>query len=453
MFWQFSSDYQHNIALRFNGESISYARLQTLCNITAEELPEQGSLVFLMCRNDLETIATYLACLQKRVTVMMLDANIHDEKLSRLTEAYQPHTIVSEGRFHSTGFPQATIDNNLAILLSTSGSTGTAKQVCLSYENLQANAESICGYLPIDSSDITLTTLPCYYSYGLSVLNTHLLKGACTIVSEVSAVSREFWQYLKDDKITSFAGVPYTYEMLYKLGFLRKEHPHLRYLTQAGGRLADNLVIAFSNALRGHNQEFFVMYGQTEATARMAFLSPKKLPDKAGAIGQAIPGGEFGLIDSSGNPVAHGEGELVYKGPNVMLGYASCRKELNGFEPTPELRTGDVAIQDKDGDYHIVGRLKRFVKVFGLRINLDEVEQILAEQGFTAKVTGSDKVIYIALNKSQQEKTAVDYLSKALKLHASVLKAGYLPQFPVNANNKTDYHALKNWFEEGRQGD
>lgn len=452
MFWQFSENFRNQIALVFQGKRYSYGDLQELCDTATRQLPEPRSLIFLLCRNDLSTVVAYLACLQKQVVAMLLDANTLPQNLTRLADIYQPHAIFSGGKLQQTGHLAYLVDKRLALLMSTSGSTGTAKQVALSYRNLQANAVSICGFLPIESSDVTLTTLPCYYSYGLSVLNTHLLKGACTVVSDESAVSRQFWRNLQDERVTSFAGVPYTYEMLFKLGFLRNEYPHLRYLTQAGGRLADTLVIAFAKTLQAQGKRFYVMYGQTEATARMAWLSPDRLPEKADAIGQAIPGGVFSLIDNEGRKINRGEGELVYRGPNIMLGYANSREDLSEFHPNEILNTGDIARQDEEGDYHIIGRLKRFVKIFGLRINLDEVEQLLDAAGFTAKVTGSDSMIYIALTKLNQESVVKDLMSKTLKLHPSTFKIRYIPQFPLNANKKTDYQALTNWFKEGRQG-
>ena len=455
MFWQFPPEFKQQTALIFDNQALSYSQLQTLCSQAAEHLPEAGTLVFLRWQNNLQTVVTYLACLQQKVAVMLLDYHLPEAALDNLSRAYQPHSIIGNGDVTKTGYPQSGLDQRLAVLLSTSGSTGTAKQVALSYDNLQANAGAICQYLPIRSDDVTLTTLPGYYSYGLSVLNTHLLRGACTLLSEASVVSPGFWQSLKDYPISSFAGVPHTYEMLIKLGFLRKHYPNLRYLTQAGGRLADDLIRSLVNGLSPHDVPLYVMYGQTEATARMAWLPPDKLPEKVGSIGNAIPGGQFRLEDDSGNLINECEvvGELVYEGDNVMLGYANCRTELEHFEPPGALKTGDIARRDKEGDYFIVGRKKRFVKLLGFRINLDEVEKIMEAAGFDAKVTGTDQMLYIALSKPDLEKQATSVLSKTIKLHHSLIQAGYIPDVPLNANNKTDYPALLQWFKDGQHRD
>lgn len=449
MYWQFHNEYHHRNAFVFEQTCYTYSQLQQLVEDAQGKLPMKGELSFLLCSNSLNSMVNYLACLQKKVPVMLLQRDIDKPRLEQLINEYKPHMIIQEADYHSTGFPQGPIDSRAAILLSTSGSTGTAKQVVLSYDNLQANADAITQYLPIKDSDITITTLPCHYSYGLSVINTHLLKGACCVLNDDSVVSANFWKLFKEHKISSLAGVPYTYEMLAKLRFHQKEYPLLKYLTQAGGRMKQETLGLFVDWATRHDKPFYVMYGQTEATARMAWLAPDLLTQKMGAIGRAIPGGQFTLINDSGVPVVDGEGELVYEGPNVMLGYASGRAELTSFSPQQKLKTGDLARKDADGDYFITGRIKRFVKVFGLRISLDEVEKVLEVKNISAKVTGKDDLLYVAIisgNAGEIRNT----LSKALKLHVSTINVMKLDNFPLNANQKTDYPALKQLFEESQ---
>lgn len=449
MYWQFPPEYHPRIAFVVEQTCYTYSQLQQLIEEAQDKLPGQGELAILLCSNTLNTVVNYLACLQKKVPVMLLQRDIDEARLAKLATEFQPHMLIREADYHLTGYTQAEIDPRVAILLSTSGSTGTAKQVVLSYDNLQANADAIAQYLPIQDSDITITTLPCHYSYGLSVINTHLLKGACCVLNSDSVVSANFWTLLKEHKISSLAGVPYTYEMLAKLRFHQKKYPHLKYLTQAGGRMKHEILELFADWSGKYNKPFYVMYGQTEATARMAWLDPELLRQKTGAIGRAIPGGQFTLINDSGAPVIEGEGELVYEGPNVMLGYASGRAELASFAPQSKLKTGDLARKDGDGDYFITGRIKRFVKVFGLRISLDEVEKVLEANDVSAKVTGKDDLLYVAIISGEADEVR-NFLSKALTLHVSTIKVMKLDSFPVNANQKTDYPALKQLFEESQ---
>lgn len=478
MFWQFSPSCLHNTAVINGSQTLTYAQLQQRYREFMLCLPEAGNLVVLKCRNDLPTLVAWLACLNKKVPVLLLENAVTDTTLQALVQRFAAAAVVSDGKIITVpnGVEASQIDSRLAVMISTSGSTGSAKQVALSYDNLQANAQSICDYLPIKAGDVTITTLPFHYSYGLSVINTHLLSGATIVLSDFSIMSREFWDLMDTHGITSFAGVPYTFEMLKRVGFLKKSLPALRYVTQAGGRLSDDLVIQFAEHLQEQQAAFYVMYGQTEATARMAFLAPHKLPKKVGAIGNAIPGGKLSLMDEQKQPITrpNSQGELVYYGANIMLGYASCAEELTSFLPPTCLYTGDLAMRDSEGDYTIVGRVKRFVKIFGSRINLDEVEALLEQNGYYARVTGTDKRLYLALaqidneqgshekddsdksvneknatEKQQREKQAIHFLSKSIKLHPNMMKCTTLSSFPLKTNQKIDYAALLAKFEGG----
>lgn len=454
MFWTFPSEYWKKIAVITQDQFLTYGELHSLCIAFMKKLPDSGILVALSCKNDLDTLVAWLACLNKKVPVLLVDARTSANMIAGLIERFAISAFIFDGKvteckYHSLG---VTADNRLAALISTSGSTGSAKHVALSDENLQSNANSICSYLPITSDDVTITTLPFNYSYGLSVINTHLMKGATVILTENSVTSRGFWEQLEKNKVNSFAGVPYTYEMLKRLGFLKKKFPALRYLTQAGGRLANNLVKEFSECLKQRGTSFYVMYGQTEATARIAWLEPKKLPRKLDSIGSAIPDGKLLLLDESKRVIESNDtpGELVYRGPNVMLGYANNSSELSRFYPPTDLFTGDLAKRDSDGDFFIIGRKKRFVKIFGSRLNLDEVENLLQQYGYRVKATGTDKALYIALNQTDIEQEVTQLLSKKIKLHPSVIYCKYLKSVPIKGNQKTDYEALLALMESNK---
>ena len=252
-----------------------------------------------------------------------------------------------------------------------------------SYNNILSNTESIVEYLNLDSTERPITTLPMNYTYGLSIINSHLYAGATILLTENTLIQKEFWNFFKTEQATSFGGVPYTYEMLKKLRFSRMNLPSLRYMTQAGGKLSPELHKEFAQDCIDKNRKFIVMYGQTEATARMAYLPSEYALKKYGSMGIAIPGGSFSLIDDNGNEITEDNitGELIYKGANVTLGYAESRSDLiKGDENHGVLLTGDMAKRDKDGFYYIVGRKKRFLKMFGKRVNLDEVERIIKSE-------------------------------------------------------------------------
>ena len=205
-----------------------------------------------------------------------------------------------------TDFDQSTEPNlydDLALLLTTSGSTGSPKLVRQSYQNIQANSESIAEYLEIDETERPITTLPMHYTYGLSVIQSHIMKGACILLTNESVIGKPFWDFFKKEQATSIAGVPYTYEMLKRIRFFRMDLPSLRTMTQAGGKILPELHREFAEYAAEKGKNFVVMYGQTEATARMGYLPADKALDKVGSMGIVIPGGSFDLIDVDGSEI------------------------------------------------------------------------------------------------------------------------------------------------------
>ncbi len=329
------------------------------------------------------------------------------------------------------------IHADLAVLLSTSGTTGSQKFVRLSYGNLRSNAQSIIEYLAIDENERAVMNLPLSYSYGMSIVNSHLLAGAALILSEESVMEKSFWEEVREHKATSLAGVPFTYQMLQRIGFMKMDLPYLKTLTQAGGRLNEKLVKVFGEYAQQNNKRFFVMYGQTEASPRMSYIPPhERVLTKLGSIGIAIPGGNL-TIDSETS-------ELIYKGANVMMGYAECLEDLSlGDELSGILYTGDTATVDNEGYFTITGRMKRFIKLFGLRINLDDVEKKL-EAVIQAPIacTGNDDKLVVVIEKEEQMGHVKENLERLYKLHRSAYKVVIL-EIPRLANGKTDYMKLK----------
>ena len=378
-----------------------------------------GSLVLLLCQNQYESVIFYINAIEKGVVPILVDAESDALLVNGLIKEYHPDYIFTPST-KGVKFENYLVENNLrnytllksdrqssvtlhpelALLLSTSGTTGSPKLVRLSFNNLLSNASSISEYLSLDFSDTAISSLPMNYSFGLSIINSHLFAGGSVVMTTESITQRGFWDLFKNFKATSLSGVPYTFEILKKFRLLNAELPSLKMLTQAGGKLSNELIEHFAQFSTSKGIQFFVMYGQTEGTARLSYLHPQFIIEKLGSIGKPIPNGEFHIIDENGNKIDQpgAAGELVYTGPNVMLGYAECKADLAlGNENKGRLHTGDIALCDDHGFYFIVGRIKRFIKLFGNRVNLDELERLLLDREVQSACTGKDNalVIYI----------------------------------------------------------
>ncbi|MDR6553583.1 AMP-binding protein [Paenibacillus qinlingensis] len=454
VFWNLNNQNEQQAVVSTDHNSITYSALQQLVDDFKSNLPSATNkqLGLLLCSNDEVTLVAYLASLQSGHAVMLVDEQLERSLLEKIIDTYKPTWIASTSMVHtfedyqqSLSFlwvekhPSQTIDvhPDLAVLLSTSGTTGSAKFVRLSYENLQANALSISKYLQLDATERAITTLPFQYSYGLSVINSHLLVGGALIMTKASVLSKEFWSLFKEQEATSLAGVPYTYQMLHRLRFGSMELPSLRYFTQAGGRLATNLVQSFHEVARETGRRFYVMYGQTEATARMSYVPSELLSEKVDSVGKAIPNGKFQIDEETS--------ELIYEGPNVMLGYAEAPEDLaKGDELKGKLHTGDIADMDDEGFVYIKGRMKRFIKLFGLRMNLDEIEkQLEAAMSVTVACTGNDDKLIILTEDETNIDRIKEFLRNLYKLHASSFSVKAVPMLPRLENGKMNYTKLK----------
>ena len=333
-------------------------------------------------------------------------------------------------------------------MLTTSGSTGSPKLVRQSYKNIEANTKSIVEYLQLNETERAITTLPMNYTYGISIINTHLWVGASIILTEKGLMQKEFWQQMKDFEATSFAGVPYTYEMLDKLRFFRMNLPSLRYMTQAGGKLSPELHHKFAQWAKDCGKKFIVMYGQTEATARMSYLPAEKSLEKYGSMGIAIPNGKFSLIDVNGEEIITPEtvGELVYEGANVTLGYAECGLDLaKSDERHGKLITGDMAKFDADGFYYIVGRKKRFLKIYGNRVNLDETERLIKTEfkDLECACTGVDDSMIIYTTNPIENDNIMAFVTSKTGINKAAFKIRNIDEIPKNEAGKTLYKELE----------
>jgi acyl-CoA synthetase (AMP-forming)/AMP-acid ligase II len=363
--------------------SVTYSELADRVTRAGRALGGGRRLVLIAMENTLEALATYLGALHAG-HVPLLAPGDRLQHLDGLIDAYDPDVVAGRG---DSGWRVVSrrpgtrhdLHPDLALLLTTSGSTGSPKLVRLSHENLDSNASAIAESLGVRPTDRAVTSLPLHYCYGLSVVHSHLRVGATVVLTGLSVVDPCFWDLFDEVGATTLAGVPHSFDLLDRSGFAQRSHPTLRVVTQAGGRLAPDKVQRYAALGRANGWDLFVMYGQTEATARMAVLPPGLLQTRPEAVGRPVPGGSFRIEPLS--ELDCGLGELVYRGPNVMLGYAESALDLSRGREVDELRTGDLARLGPDGLVEIVGRRSRFAKVVGLRIDLDRVERDLAATG------------------------------------------------------------------------
>lgn len=435
-------------------------------NELIEEIPVKSTnrfLVFIYTDNSIASIAALFSYWNiEQAAIALFSEALAESLKTSLEQQYQPMFIVDKTRqyindyqaidryslfqsFVSTKEINHPIDDQIKLLLSTSGTTGSPKLVKLSEKNVVENALSIIDYLPIENTDQTPLNLPIHYSYGFSVLTTNAIKGGRIFTSVDDLLKRTYWDTFKHYKFTSIAGVPFVYEMLNRLGFYKYELPSLRYFTQAGGRLNPDLIDKFYQYSLANNSRFWVMYGQTEATARISFLPPADQEMKRGSIGKPVKNGTFMLDEHTG--------ELLYSGPNVFGGYAESKDDLANYEQPLWLRTGDVAKMDNDGYYFIIGRLKRFAKIAGNRVNLDELEAHLKQDLKNAELAClniDDKKVAVFLKNNIEAVTEnlIEFLRDKFAIHHSLIQIVYIDELPLTANGKVDLQYLYNSFNE-----
>lgn len=266
------------------------------------------------------------------------------------------------------------------------------------------------------------------------------------VLTNESVVQKQFWDLLKQHEVSSISGVPFTYEMLKRMRFMRMNLPALKTLTQAGGKLSVDLVKEYLEYSKNNNKRFIVMYGQTEATARMSYLPEAVAEEIPSSIGKAIPGGRFEIVDSNKNIITQPliNGELVYYGDNVSLGYSYTKKDLcKDDENSGCLSTGDIAHFDKNGYYYITGRMKRFVKVFGNRVNLDALEQFVNSIYQGSACIGVDDKITICVTKDCNEDVLRDKLMEFTGLHKRAFAVQKIQKIPKSNSGKTLYSEIE----------
>ena len=469
--WDFTK-YIKNIAIKDEfGAEVTYGELEQVGK-QISDIVGKRCLVFLLCKNEIGSVIGYSAFVNHGIVPVLLNSHMEKDLLANLLNTYKPSYLwisndqVSEFANLPVVFQiyqysllktdyekEYLLYDELGLLLTTSGSTGSPKFVRQSYENIRVNAESIVRYLELSESERPITTLPMNYTYGLSIINSHFLVGATLLVTDKGLMQKEFWNFFKEAEATSFGGVPYTYEMLDKLRFYRMNLPSLRYMTQAGGKLIPELHKKFAEYAEANNIKFIVMYGQCEATARMGYLPAQMAVEKCGSMGIAIPGGKFHLVDINGREInePHVTGELIYEGANVTLGYAECGEDLmKGDERGGILETGDMAQFDEDGYYYIVGRKKRFLKIYGNRVNLDEIDRLIKGrfENIDVASAGIDDHMYLFITDQALADAVKEFAVFKTGLHQSAFKVIVIEEIPQNDAGKILYSELSKYYEK-----
>ena len=447
-----------------DGTRITYEYLIKLADKIAEKIPSR-QVVLMICENSIYSIAGYIGFIRNGVVPLLVDYKLSQESINIICETYDisymftPSSDMSKymesyREFYSlNGYSLAKIkvknnsqnlNNDLALLIPTSGTTGNSKLVRISYKNLHENTKSISSSLNIGSIDRAITTMPMSYSYGLSIINTHLFNGATLLLTNRSVMEKEFWLFFHKSKPTTFGGVPYIFTMLKRLRFSEMKLDSLKYITQAGGKLDLSLVDYFKDACKKNKTKFYIMYGQTEATARMSILSHIDITNKKESIGKPILGGSFVLKNDSGKELkGKAEGELFYYGNNVSMGYAKKYSDfMLGDLNQGELRTGDIAGRDNDGYYYILGRQHRFIKIYGVRVGLDELESFINDKGFACVCSGIDDNLKIYTTDSSNINKIHALISKNRLVHLSSYSINLIAIIPRNQSGKVMYSEL-----------
>lgn len=452
-FWERLESFGDAPAILSGGTTITHAGLARRADAAAVALRARlgagcpRPLLLIEAGNAPEPIECYLGALRAGWPVILSEAG-DAARTEALAAVYRPDArfVLRDGAWSfelAEGDP-APLHADLAVMLSTSGSTGSAKIVRLSRDNIASNADAIAEYLGLGPGDRAATALPWHYSYGMSVLHSQLAAGGSLALTDRSVIDPEFWDLVRTDMVTVLSLVPTQFDLLEARGFRQPESPSLRVVTQAGGRLDPALARRHAENSRREGWSFFVMYGQTEAAPRIAYV-PADAPLSAyDTIGRAIPGGTLSILDAAGAPVRDPgvEGELVYRGANVMMGYATARGDLALGAETGALRTGDIATFTPEGFVRIVGRSARFVKLHGLRIGLDDLEARLRARGLAASCTGTDAGLAVFVTGDADCAALREEIARDLKVAPRLVRVEPIAAIPLLASGKVDYRAL-----------
>lgn len=463
MFLNVDHHQQSKVAIKDDsGFTLTYADIcTTIEEFAALNLPR--SIIFCLCENCAGSLIGYMAFENNHQVPLLLSAGLDEGLRANLENAYLPsyywvpdsklEEIKGERIYAKYGYTLIRTDNKpyplnekLSMLLTTSGSTGSPKLVRHKYGNLEANAANVAKVFNWSVDEVGICDLPMNYTMGLNVINSHLVVGASVLMVKANLMDPDFWEFIKVNEGTSFCGVPFSYEVMRRVGFDKMDLPKLYTLAEGGGKLTDKMFTWIATYAKNNGKRFCATFGTSETSARMAFLDPDLALEKIGSMGKAIPNGELFLLDEMENPDGTVTGELGYRGPNVTMGYALCKEDLmKGDEFCGEYHTGDIAKRDKDGFYFIIGRKGRFLKLFGLRVSLDETERILKTQYPEADFvcTGDDKRMNIFTTNAELQDQIIPFISGKTNLHNSAFRVYVIDEIPRNDYGKVKFAALE----------
>lgn len=453
-----------------SGDHLSYGELENKSSVFQKKFHSKKT-VFCLFNNDVESIISYIALLNNDNKIFLIDNKIPLADLSHLIELYKPAYILTKENFFISDMNYHIEDeygdytifrrdfedfyeifSDLSILLSTSGSTGSPKFVRISKENLLANAISIIDSLKINSNSLTITNLSMNYSYGLSIINTFLYARATLIVSSHSLTSKNFWQVVQAYKPNFFNGIPYHYDLICKFGDNFFSELPFQFFTQAGGRMSDQTKNKIVSLCLKNSKKLFLMYGQTEATARISVLPSDCVPSKKNSVGKSIPGGKIEVQSPNGQKIdtSNTPGEIVYHGKNVSLGYCTSIEDLaRGNDNNFILFTGDIGYMDSDNFLYLIGRRSRFIKFLGNRLSLDDIESKLSDAFGMCACLGENEKLVIFFDKVMNQKEIDNFLYEKLKFKL-LIEIITIENIPRTGNGKINYNFLQNLYKQKR---
>ncbi len=439
---------------------ISYGELINFSN-ELKDLVKARSIVFHFSENSVSSLSFYIACMSLKAVPLLLSPQTNVQLIESLLEKYKPNYIIAPERIcqnfkgkvlkKSKGYHLIhqhdsvhQLDENLSLLLPTSGSTGSPKLVRHSYENIESSAKSVAELFELNFTHKAFAFLPMYYTMGLSAIHSHISVGATVVLIQSAMTDAKFWKALKQHEPSSLSGVPYSFEILKKLRMFRMKMPNLQFINEGGGKLSPELYDECIRFSKANGAKFIPTYGQTEGTSRMAFLDSEMVAIKKGSIGKAIPGGTLSIINEQGVESFDREalGEMIFRGPSVTLGYANQLEDLNlSDERLGVLYTGDLAKRDEDGYYFITGRKSRFLKLFGIRVSLDDVEQIVINAyNIECACGGNDEKMIVLITDKNLDKQISDLIVAKTGLFHKAFTVIYVEEIPRNESGKVVFY-------------
>ena len=456
MFWHSRpGNADNNIFLLDGASQLTYRKFFEIADNLFSSLSR--GVVAIICDKDRETVIGYVGALRAGLVPMLLDSTAEEASLLHLIDRYEAEYLWARQGITPDGYEEisrfdnqilwkrrlpsgaGTISLDLAALIPTSGSTGDPKSVRLSQQNLASVTSCIADYLSLDETRRAISLLPLQYSYGLSVLNSIMEARGSYVITDLSPVQRDFWDLVLVHGVTDFSAVPFVFDTIKRMRFSSEILDQLVCVTQAGGHLSPVVTKHFRTLFAPYDISYFTMYGATEASPRIAYLHPDDAEAKHGSVGKPI---SIGTVTLDGADPDTSEGELVYHGPNVCLGYATGREDLaRGDDFAGILRTGDVARIDDDGFIFITGRLKRFVKIHGVSVNLEHVESVMREGGFDCHLLGRENIISVVSQQDYGERI-LHFAKNRFTFHPSVWRSVVVDKIPRTSSDKVDYASL-----------